>query len=191
MAITAWSAKVCSSSTCLSRETRRACGRVTLIAPISSSFAQQRHTRWLRKPRIARHLRESRAISASCVNIGDLQLMSHASRTARSRCDPDERPRKATCAASCSADCPREGIMSRRRRSRLSTCVDKPHRTAGRRCSTIASNTGCTSDGELAITFRISAVAVCRSSASCVSLNSRAFSMAITAWSAKVCSNWT
>ena len=51
---------------------------------------------------------------------------------------------------------------------------------------TTASNTGCTSDGELAMTFRMSAVAVCRSSASCVSLNSRAFSMAITAWSAKV-----
>ena len=45
----------------------------------------------------------------------------------------------------------------------------------------IASNTGCTSDGELAITFRMSAVAVCRSSASRVSLNSRAFSMAIAA----------
>ena len=30
---------------------------------------------------------------------------------------------------------------------------------------TTASNTGCTSDGELAMTFRISAVAVCRSSA--------------------------
>ena len=33
-------------------------------------------------------------------------------------------------------------------------------------CSATASNTGCTSDGELAITFRMSAVAVCRSSAS-------------------------
>ena len=32
--------------------------------------------------------------------------------------------------------------------------------------SAMASNTGCTSDGELAITFRMSAVAVCRSSAS-------------------------
>ena len=39
----------------------------------------------------------------------------------------------------------------------------------------IASNTGCTSVGELAITFRISAVAVCRSSASLVSLNRRTF----------------
>jgi len=56
----------------------------------------------------------------------------------------------------------------------------------------IASNTGCTSDGELAITFWMSAVAVCRSSASRVSLNSRVFSMAIDAWSAKVCisSSW-
>ena len=53
----------------------------------------------------------------------------------------------------------------------------------------MASNTGCTSVGELAITFRISAVAVCRSSASWVSLNSRTFSIAITAWSAKVCSS--
>ena len=55
----------------------------------------------------------------------------------------------------------------------------------------IASNTGCTSDGEQAITLRISAVAVCRSSASLVSLNRRTFSMAITAWSAKVCSSAT
>ncbi len=39
------------------------------------------------------------------------------------------------------------------------------------------------------MTRRISAVAVCRSSASCVSLNSRAFWIAITAWSAKVLSS--
>ncbi|MEY9587766.1 hypothetical protein ABIA06_000057 [Bradyrhizobium yuanmingense] len=55
----------------------------------------------------------------------------------------------------------------------------------------MASNTGCTSDGDAAITFRMSAVAVWRSSASFVSLNRRAFSIAITAWSAKVCSSWT
>ena len=54
------------------------------------------------------------------------------------------------------------------------------------RFATIASNTGCTSVGELAMTLRISAVAVCRSSASLVSLNRRTFSIAITAWSAKV-----
>jgi hypothetical protein len=50
----------------------------------------------------------------------------------------------------------------------------------------IVSKTGWTSVGELAMTFRISAVAVCRSSASFVSLKSRTFSIAITAWSAKV-----
>ena len=49
-----------------------------------------------------------------------------------------------------------------------------------------ASNTGCTSVGEALITCRISAVAVWRSSASFVSLNRRTFSIAITAWSAKV-----
>ncbi len=49
--------------------------------------------------------------------------------------------------------------------------------------SAMASNTGCTSVGDSLITARISAVAVCRSSASCVSLNSRAFSIAISAWS--------
>ena len=59
--------------------------------------------------------------------------------------------------------------------------------------SIIASNTGWVSVGELLMTFRISAVAVCCSSASvtsalraCSSLNSRTFSMAITAWLAKV-----
>jgi hypothetical protein len=48
------------------------------------------------------------------------------------------------------------------------------------------SNTGCTSVGDSLITARISAVAVCLSSASFVSRNSRAFWIAITAWSAKV-----
>jgi hypothetical protein len=45
--------------------------------------------------------------------------------------------------------------------------------------SAIASNTGCMFVGELAMTFKMSAVAVCRSSASLVSLKSRVFSIAI------------
>ena len=60
------------------------------------------------------------------------------------------------------------------------------------------SNTGWTSVGELEITRRISLVAVCCSSASArsrlrlsSSVNRRTFSIAITAWSAKVFSNWT
>src|SRR6478735_64429 len=41
----------------------------------------------------------------------------------------------------------------------------------------MASNTGCTSDGEEAITFRMSAVAVCRSRASLVSARARRSSL--------------
>ncbi len=52
--------------------------------------------------------------------------------------------------------------------------------------TTMALNTGRTSVGDWLITRRISAVAVSRSNASLVSLNRRTFSIAITAWSAKV-----
>ena len=45
------------------------------------------------------------------------------------------------------------------------------------------------SNAERLMTLRTSAVAVCRSSASLVSLNSRAFSIAITAWLAKFSSS--
>ena len=66
--------------------------------------------------------------------------------------------------------------------------VQTPPNSAAR-AAAMASNTGCTSVGDSLMTFRISAVAVCRSSASWVSLNRRTFSIAITAWSAKVCSS--
>jgi len=49
----------------------------------------------------------------------------------------------------------------------------------------IASEVGCTSVGELEITRRISAIAVCCSSASRVSVINRAFSIAMTACAAK------
>src|SRR6516225_225374 len=52
--------------------------------------------------------------------------------------------------------------------------------------SSIASNTGARSPGEELMTCKTSAVAVCCSSASRVSVNSRAFSIAMTTWSAKV-----
>ena len=78
----------------------------------------------------------------------------------------------------------RWAVSSRKRK----TAVEKPP-SSRLALLAIASNTGVVSDGELAITFRMSDVAVCRSSASCVSLNSRVFSIAITAWSAKVCSS--
>jgi hypothetical protein len=54
--------------------------------------------------------------------------------------------------------------------------------------SSMASNTGFRSPGEELMTCSTSDVAVCCSSDSFVSLSSRAFLMAITAWSANVCS---
>src|SRR5262249_2052082 len=50
----------------------------------------------------------------------------------------------------------------------------------------IMSKTGWMFVGDSLITRRISAVAVCRSSASFVSLNTRTFSIAMTAWAANV-----
>ena len=54
---------------------------------------------------------------------------------------------------------------------------------------TMASNTGCTSVGELLMTRRMSALAVWLASASFVSLKSRTFWIAMTAWSANVCNS--
>ena len=70
-----------------------------------------------------------------------------------------------------------------------STTTVRSHASSRTAVPTMASNTGCTLVGEPLITRRMSAVAVWFASASCVSLNSRAFSMAITAWSANVASS--
>ena len=67
---------------------------------------------------------------------------------------------------------------------RYMDAADASHSRAAR--SAIASSTGCTSVGELEMTRRISATAVCCSSASFVALKRRTFSIAIAAWSAKV-----
>ena len=55
--------------------------------------------------------------------------------------------------------------------------------------SSIASNTGARSPGEELMTCNTSAVAVCCSKASRVSVISRAFSIAITACAAKFCNS--
>src|SRR5262249_55312484 len=69
-------------------------------------------------------------------------------------------------------------------RSRPTKAKLEPNRRS--RLPTIASTPGWVSVVEPLIEDRISPVAVCRSSASLVSSNSRTFSIAITAWSAKV-----
>jgi hypothetical protein len=62
-----------------------------------------------------------------------------------------------------------------------------PHRACA--FSNIASKTGATSPGELLMTCNTSAVAVCCSSASRVTVSSRAFSIAMTACAAKFCNS--
>ena len=78
------------------------------------------------------------------------------------------------------------------RRSSASTTVITSDKALGNNCaplSTILSNTGWASSTDAAMTFSTSLVAVWCASASLVSLNRRAFRIAITAWSAKVASN--
>ena len=77
-----------------------------------------------------------------------------------------------------------------RRRPPAAICWPCPHRTGAPPSRTIASSTGCRSNGERLMTLSTSLVAVCCSSDSvssrvraCTSSNSRVFSMAITAWS--------
>ncbi len=77
----------------------------------------------------------------------------------------------------------RRRAACRRRRQKMPRSVAPNSRS---QLSRIFSNTGCASATELLITRSTSAVAVCCSSASLVSLNSRTFWMAITAWSAKM-----
>jgi hypothetical protein len=66
------------------------------------------------------------------------------------------------------------GLSGGRERGKLENIAGAPRNVRGMsaqqpsRAGAIASNTGCTSEGELAMTLRISAVAVCRSSASFV-----------------------
>ena len=66
--------------------------------------------------------------------------------------------------------------------------INEPFAAPHRLCafSRIASNTGARSPGDELMTCNTSAVAVCCSSASRVSVSSRVFSIAMTAWSAKV-----
>ena len=71
------------------------------------------------------------------------------------------------------------GRQARRTRPRKAACA----------FSSIASNTGARSPGEELMTCNTSAVAVCCSSASRVSVISRAFSIAITACAAKFCNS--
>ena len=81
----------------------------------------------------------------------------------------------------------RDGDETTRRRTVCRCPNAAPHSRVA--FSSIASNTGARSPGEELMTCKTSAVAVCCSSASRVSVMSRAFSIAITACAAKFCSS--
>jgi hypothetical protein len=92
-------------------------------------------------------------------------------------------PRRSCSAQSCGWPC----IATGRKVSPSKRC--SPPRVAPQRVrasSNIASKTGCSSPGEELMTCNTSVVAVCCSSDSRSSLNSRVFSITMTAWSAKV-----
>ena len=196
MAMTAWSAKVWSSAICWSvngrtsaatdgdradRRRRRAASARASDAPVGPSVARRR-------------LRVARDPSRTSGMCDDWPRRGSPGRAALPRLGRigngspqglDALGRRAVRA--------RRGGGARRRTGRRRR--SRP-RTAARRSAAIVSKTGWTSVGELEMTRRISPVAVCCSRASVrsrfrasSSLKRRTFSMAMTAWSAKVWSS--
>ena len=137
--------------------------RVTLInADRRRRCAAVARKAWLRKPRIL----------ASFALFGMSTHSTSVSEISRSRRARSGRARESRTAAG-KMPVGRIGLrVGRRERRQVHVVVDEAQHCAAKsrrqpfaRCA-IASNTGCTSEGELAMTFRMSAVAVCRSSAS-------------------------
>ncbi len=164
MAITAWSAKVLSSSTCEVLNSP-ASVRDTPIVPIALSPRSIGTTIRLRKPNAA----AAAFTSAGMSDLGiSLRMIGRPLAAARLWEFEDEesgagkRARMALVAALVPAATPTT------RSSSSTTRVTSPPVPPKRRLalSAIASNTGWTSDGELAISLRTSEVAACRSSAS-------------------------
>ena len=177
MAMIAWSAKVWSRAICLS-EKGPGCGLPTTIEPRGDPSRSMGTARTLRKP----------PTRDCCVMpYSGSSRMSGMCTTARVRtvrvaalCDPrriGNAPLIAVIPSGSTFVVAARWTSSPSNLQTLQTTASH-NRMA---CSAIASNTGWVSVGELAITFRISLVAVCCSNACFVSLNRRTFSMAMTA----------
>ena len=185
IAITAWSAKVLSSAICLSGTVARCAGSkidTDRGLPRISGTASR-----VRTP-IARYSWRSGYWSSTGIDERRIEVTVHGARSASLISARRCRPR---AVASPTRDGGAVAERSIAARPRCQMQIESRRRAPPRRAAlaAIVSNTGCTVGRELLITRSISAVAVCCSSASCVSLNSRTFSIAITAWSAKVCSS--
>ena len=165
--------------------------RWTMIAPIGTPVPQHRHAR-ARCAGRTRHAAPRGLYSASRLHVGDVHDGAPQDRARRSHArgwPASDRARRTPRPAPASNRAGHRVASSRRRSGRRADTAAQSRRAL----RAIVSNTGWTSVGELLITRRISAVAVCCSSVSVSSWffasssrKSRTFSMAITAWSAKV-----
>ena len=194
IAITAWSAKVCSSAICLSVKGRISV-RKTVMAPIGIALAHAAaRPRVVRMPLAPDGGGDVRVLSG---HLGE-QVRNVDRRRNRTIVRPETDPRVIGLAGPASRleRTGRGGPRASSHGPRPGRSARSGPRTARAALSTMASITGCRSVGELEMTRRMSAVAVCCSSASVrsaflasSSLNSRTFSMAMTAWAAKVSSS--
>ncbi len=177
IAMTAWSAKVCKRAICFSGN-RPGVGRPTVMLPIAAPLRINGIAKTLRKPPFTAFSFTAKSGSSSTSTIETtLQLC-----TARLEAFPLPtrvgKDLRTALAPSGSTLASADSLTNSP--SKVVTMAELAlHRFNA--AAAIVSNTGCTSLGERLITRRISLVAVCRSSASFVSLNSRTFSIAITA----------
>ncbi len=185
IAITAWSAKVLSSAISLS-ENGLGGWRSIMIEPIPRSS----HTIGAPGGRVVADEFDHAAHAAG--QIGHGGRVGHVNGTSRAddpRCDGlIERLGEGARDGVERRPAPR-GRSAPARRRRAGRCRAARWRTGAGNCRGSCRTPAAASATELLITCSTSAVAVCCSSASLVSLNRRAFWIAITAWSAKVLSS--
>ena len=190
IAITAWSAKVCSSALLLVVE-RRAAPRGRPGSSRCPALPQHRRDR--HRVGLADLHARSRRSAVGHVGVVAARRRTCTSRRSRIACSVTVPASGTGKIAAHALDRARRRAADARQRAaapgrRPGRCISWSPANRRSQLARILSNTGAVSATELLITCSTSAVAVCCSSASLVSLNRRAFSIAITAWSAKVCS---
>ena len=154
-----------------------------------AAFADQRHGEDGTMSEPDRQFPPERELVAGILQVGDVDRLQIADGAAGHR-GAVQRHRFSSCDSRPSS--PNDAAIRNTSLSTMaiSTTCASQMRAA---CSATESSTGCTSLGELEITRRMSLIAVCCSSDSassrercCSASNSRVFSIAMTAWSAKV-----
>ena len=186
IAMTACAAKFCNSAICLSVNGRTS-WRSATISPSSASSLRSGTDSSVRTPPSSTDAARLPGASIAAM-IGDVDEAFAAQATAGRR---RVGPARSACAATLGE---RLRHAAHRDRAEMLAVIEYQARRARPRTelcafSRIASNTGARSPGEELMTCSTSAVAVCCSSASRVSVISRAFSIAMTACAAKFCNS--